>query len=338
MHGIKQWLKNRKTDRYDMLYVILWVVVSLPGLLRKDVTFVGILLFLQGMTLWSAAKMFGRLFTEKRTVWFGVLFYMTCPWRIYLCYDRADLGSVCAWALFPVVVWSITGLYRQGARWQEILLGTLAVAGIWYADFKMGLMTVGVLLFSALWYRKLWGILVTAVGTVCFLPQGMSLLRFVGMGDTQVWNPMLGSIAPNGYAVGQFFTSFAYAEGHPGLGLGLFASLLLLLWLLWTEESVKLPKGGGFFGAAACLLAWMSMSCFPWDYVQRLGMPFVRLVALLESPAFFFGGACGLLCIPAAYAMEGLFMQDKEYVRKWFPAIIAAASLGLVLCGYTVEF
>ena len=74
-----------------------------------------------------------------------------------------------------------------------------------------------------------------------------------------------------------------------------------------------------------------SLKYFPWDYVQRLGMPFLRFVGLLETPGLFWGLCNMLLVIPAAWAV-GEVRKKQGYLWQWvIPILLMAAALATAL-------
>lgn len=280
------------------------------------------------VTLYSLSMMFGRIFSDKTTVLYGVLFSMTCPYRIWLCYDRGDMGKAAAWMLIPLFMWGMAGLYTSRIRWKEIAACSLAFAGIGYADGIMLAVTAGCAVLGVLWYKKPQGLLPVAIGGVLYLPGAAYLAEYLFRGGMDAWNLPLGSIMADGYVFGQFFTAYAYQAGRPGLGLGLFGALAVLMWLCFVDNGQDVMKKYGFYVALSGLLLWMSMSCFPWDLVQRAGGVFLRLVSLMETPGIFFGFASVFLCVPAAYGVECLRRREGRFVRIGIPLILLAASVG----------
>ena len=101
-----------------------------------------------------------RAFSEKKAVvLFGILFYMSCPCHIYICYDKADIGQAIVWALGPTFIGGIAHLRRsRGRSVAAWCLPALAYAGIWYADARWGVIAgVCMTLYLLLWKRWLWG-------------------------------------------------------------------------------------------------------------------------------------------------------------------------------------
>lgn len=298
------------------------------------------MLAVNAVTLFTTKKMFESLFTDRLTAMYGMAFYMLCPYRIWLCYDQIDLGRCVAWMLIPLLVWAAAGLCANGFSWSRMLLGAAVLAGTGYADGVMALILAGLLLFACLWYRRAVMLPVLIVGGILFLPGGMTWLRYLLMGGMEEYNLPLDTISAKGYVVGEFFSSYTFWEGHPGLGLGLLGALLLLMWLLIMDGKRRTTGTCGFFTAASVVLLCMSLSRFPWDFVQRVCGPLLRLVALIGSPNVFFGFACIALSVPAAYGLESLGCPDSPgslgrqrplFVRVGLPICIITAVLGVSL-------
>ena len=79
--------------------------------------------------------------------------------------------------------------------------------------------------------------------------------------------------------------------------------------------------------AVTGLLTLASLKYFPWDYVQRLGMPFLRFVGLLETPGVFWMLANMLFAIPAAWTV-GEARKKQDVLWRWaIPIIFLIAAL-----------
>lgn len=301
---------EKKTVMCRIMYILILVISSLPIVctdeLERRGAFRIFMFVVQVGTLFTVKIMFERMFTEKLAAVFGVLFYMLCPYRRWLCYAEADFGRCVAWMLLPLFIWGMAGLYSHGLQWKEVLVASVAFAGIGYADNVMFLITGGMTLLSLLWYQRAAFSLPLGLGSVLYMPGIVSLFRYLLFGEVAYGDVPLTGIMSKGYTLGEFFSSYVYRPGHPGLGLGLLGANLIMLWLCITKSDLKLPKKFHFWAVSAVLLLWFSLSCFPWDILQRVGMPFLRLIAMIESPNVFFGCACIILCMSAAYAMECL--------------------------------
>lgn len=287
------------------------------------------LLLLNAIALFAAKKMFEELCEDKIAVMFGVLLYMTSPYRVYMCYDKANLGMIAAWSLIPLVIWGLFQFVHSKATWKSMLVTAVAFAAIGYADGILLLILTGILMLGMIWYRKIKVLLPLFCGGILFLPGAVYLLRYLLKGGMEVWGFPLHSIASEGYEVGQIFSSWVYFPGHPGLGLGLLIGLFVLVWLGFVENNPAVMKKYGFFVITMCLLTFMSMKIFPWDMVQRLGMPFLRLVSLLETPGVCFGFAILAACVLSAYGVQCVTKQSKLFVQIGIPLIIAFAAMGV---------
>ncbi len=279
----------------------------------------------------SSKKLFESIFQNKTTVFWGVLLYMTCPYRIYLCYDKAALGMVAAWSVLPFAIGGIMRFLAGATTWREVFLVSLVLALVGYGDGILIMTTVGILLIAIFWYRKWSAFLPVLLGALLFLPGCIYWLCYLIRGGMEAWNLPLESVASKGYALGQFFSSWVFQADCPGLGLGLLLSLFFVLWLMFTEKNLMVQKKCGFFGVIMCLMAFMTMKVFPWDVIQRLGYPFLRLVGLIETPGIFFGFACLAACVPGAYGMECVSKQNGLFVKAGFPLMIAIASAGVAI-------
>lgn len=286
------------------------------------------MLLVNTVTLYGFIKMFGRIFEDKLTAVAGVALAMTCPYRIWLLYDQADLGKAAAGMLFPFFVWGMAGICRTGIRWRELLVSSFALAGIGYADGVELFVAAGCAVLGILWYKRVSGAVPVLAGCCLCLPGLSRLLGYLLHGGMEELGLPLQSIMGKGYVLGQFFTAYAYEEGRPGIGLGLFGALAALMWLCFVENGQNVMRRHGSWAFMSGLLLLMSLSRFPWDYVQRAGGFFLRLVSLIGSPGVFFGYACIFLSVPAAYGMECLRKRERLFVRVGIPLMVLLAAFG----------
>lgn len=287
-------------------------------------------------TMGTTYFMMRAFFENKVTVLYGVLFYMSCPYRIYICFDKADLGQSLVWTLMPLLVGGLVRL-RLG-RGRKVVWGcisTLAYAGIWYADARWGVIIGGCVgVYLMLWERWFASLFLLAVGAVLSMPVIIYLARYLVKGGMQVWNLPLGSIMGKGYTIGFFMTNWTYRPDMPGLGMALAGAFLLMLWLYWSGYGPKMHKTIKGLLTVTGLLTLVSLKYFPWDYVQRLGMPFLRFVGLLEMPGVFWMLANILFTIPATWTI-GELRKKQDVLWRWvIPVIflIIAMATALYLC------
>ena len=287
-----------------------------------------------GLGTMASARWMMKAFSENAAVVLsGVLLYMSCPYHIYICFDRADIGQAVVWALIPAFVGGIVRLHRlRGRSAAAWCISALAYAGIWYADARWGVIAGGCMaLYLLIWKRQIWGIFSMAAGGAVAMPSVIYLVRYVVKGGMQVWELPMGSIMGNGYAIGQFLTTWTYRPDMPGMGMGLMGGMLLLVWLYIRGYHGKMDNSIKGILVMAGGLTIASLKYFPWDYVQRLGMPFLRFVGLLETPGIFWGLCNMLLVIPAAWAV-GEVRKKQGYLWQWvIPILLMAAALATAL-------
>ncbi len=289
------------------------------------------MLLVQLGTLLSAKLMFERLFEEKFSIMFGVLFYLTCPYRIYICYDVANLSAAVVWMLLPVLIWGLLGINRSKKGLVSAISVSIAFAGIGYADNSMAVIMLVLIVFGCICLRKISSLLPTIVGIILCLPGALPYIEYIVSGGLEDFNIPLNTISNKGYAVGRFFTSFAYTEGRPGLGLGLLGALTVLCWLYFTKGKQGMNRKMSFLGILALILLFASTTWFPWDIIQRLGLPFLRMVGMFSTPTIFFGLASSLLCIQGAFAMEKIMEHTRIPIKAGIPIMVLFASLGVAV-------
>ena len=225
------------------------------------------MLVVQMGTFGAAILMFHRVFGRKdaeMSRFCGVLLYMTCPYRIFVSYDLADFSQVAAWMLLPLYLWAVISIVKgEGKRSVNILTAAAALAGTGYASVVYFLAAAGV-----------WRL--------------VSYVFLDGFGDLGI---PLKSIMPEGYRFGQFFGSYVFRDSHPGMGLGMLICVLSGVWLGVVERKRVLGENK-IFMLLSVLFAVISLSCFPWDIVQRLvcASAYQQPVRWMESADMRTGG------------------------------------------------
>ena len=115
------------------------------------------------------------------------------------------------------------------------------------------------------------------------------------------------------------------------MGMGLMGGMLLLAWLYFRGYRGKMDSSVKGVLLMAGGLAAVSLSIFPWDYVQRLGMPFLRIVGLLKTSGIFWGCANMLLVLPAAWAVGEVRKKQGELWQWVIPILLMSAALATAL-------
>lgn len=311
------------------------------------------MLAVQGGTLAASALLFNRIFGESKTklpVFLGVLLYMTCPYRIYICYDLADFSQAVAWMLLPLYVWAVLGAAEREKKWSGIAAAFI-LAGLGYADTVYFLIVAGVTVLAGLAVRKFWAFVPVAAGSALFLPGLYRLGQYLFLDGFREYGIPVGSIMRDGYRLGEFFSSYFFRDGHPGMGLGMFLCLLTGLWMrfvgdspAWVSEaeaaegsSLLTNAGGRGQNRGRCGIAVMlsvlftvlSFYYFPWELFQRMGDWSLKLISLIRTPAVFWGLACFCLCVPAAYWVTQISRKGNKLIAFAVPVIVTAVCIGI---------
>ena len=293
------------------------------------------MLAVQVGTLFFSKIFFERFFCDRSTrlpAFFGMLLYMTCPYRIYVCYDHADLCMAAAWMLLPLYAWALLGLVRRDKRvWIDMVVAAISLAGVGYANVIFFLTLFGVTMLIVLCFRTVLPAVAAAAGAVFFLPGMYRLMKYLFTDAYQGLNLSVQPIMSKGYRIGQFFSTYAFREEHPGMGIGMLACLLVGLWLSFVGGSRRRGKKEHFVIGIALVFLLLSTRYFPWDVAQRMGVWAMKLVALINTPAVFCGLAWGCLCIPAAGSVERISEHENKTMAFAIPVFVLIACLGVCI-------
>lgn len=312
----------------------LWILM--PGLLRR--IFGNIvpvyriwMLFIQVGTAIFAELLFRRVFEKeenKLPVFFGILLYMTCPYRIYICYDLADVAQAVVWMLMPLYLWATWGLLAGKKGIVELVVAAMALAGIGYAEPTFFVIVLGLTFVAGLVARKIWLFAALLGGAVLFAPDLYKLIQYLFLNGYTELNIPIELIMNNGYRFGEFFTAYTWREGHPGMGMGLFICLLTGIWMNFVgSQGSKNAENRGLL-ALAIGLSVLSLRYFPWDIVQRLGYWALKFVSLPETPAIFWGLACGVFCILGAGYIGKVSKKENKLLAVAVPIIVLLFCVG----------
>lgn len=289
------------------------------------------MVLIQVGTAVTAYLFFCRIFAEKEkgiSVLFGLLLYMTNPYRIAVCYDMANMNQAVIWMLMPLYAWALVGILRDSKGIKDIVIAAVALAGIGYADVKLFLFFMGIAVLPAIIKRKAKVVGALASGMLLFLPGLYRLLQYLFMGRFQELGLSQQVIMENGYRFGEFFTGYTWKAEHPGMGMGIFLCLMIGLWLKLVNNQSLAHKESNVFLIMAVVFAAMSLCSFPWDFVQRLGGWALKFVSLLESPGLFFGMAVACLCVPGARCVQSISMHDNKWIATVLPVIVILFCIG----------
>ncbi len=293
-----------------------------------------VMILIQVGTLITSHVMFRRLFRETgQAVFFGVLFYCSSPYRLYVCYGLGDMYQAVVWVLLPLYVWAVAGIVRNHKNGINLAVAAVVLGGIGYGDVPQMLIVMGITVMAAIWFRKPALLAVLALGGVTAIPELLHLGKYLFGESVDILGIPPDSIMSLGYEPGEFFRIFVYREGHPGMG-GILLALAVGLWL-WF---VKGQKGwaNGFCLLAAGVLLLCSLKYFPWELAQRPGIWALKLIALFRTPAVFYGYGQIFMCILAAAAMGEAGRQKEKMIASGVPLTVLALCLGICVYQYGI--
>lgn len=290
------------------------------------------MLLIQIGTFLAAVLCFQRISGQKRMGLFacmGVMLYMTNPYRIYVCYDAANLSQATAWMLLPLYVWAVYGAFSSGESLWDFVIAALALAGMGYADLLFFLSAAGITILAEIIQRKITPCTAVVAGSLLFFPGLLRLGRYLFTEEFAEWEIPLQKIMEKGYHVGQFFTSYVFRDGKPGMGLGMMICLLLALWLKVIYRDAGADKSKRCFVYIGLFFTVISLTCFPWDILQRLGGWAVKLISLIGTPAVFWGMAIAAFCIPAAESLERFLQYENRFAANILIVVVVLFSVGI---------
>lgn len=300
-------MKNDFSLANQNIWLILPTILRLIGL-NITVTYRIYMLFLNIVTLFSIKKMMEEIFDNKIVVFSGVLLFMLSPYRVYILFDKADLGAVAAWAVIPLLLWGIIRLAKGDKRLATILVTAISFASIGYADYRIWVFMLLVTIVSILWYRKFLMIFSIIFGSVLFLPELIFLIRSINQNKDFL---LMEGMTSKGYLIGQFFTTWVYRTDYPGFGIGVLLSIVCLICLSFERKNLKIYKKYGYFVTVTMIFILLSMTSFLGNFVQASN---------------FLGIASFSISVIAAYGMKCILDEEHILIRIGVPLFIMLAT------------
>lgn len=297
------------------------------------------LLVIQIGTLLASMLLFERTFSYAETklpAFIGTLLYMTCPYRIYVCHDPADLSQATALMLLPLYSWAILEIMTGTGKIRHLAVASLALAGVGYANSVFFLAAAGLTLLAGLSLRKLWCLLPPTAAGLLFLPGLRRLAIYLFTDQYRELNLPLGSIMRDGYRLGEYLHFYMFRHDNPGMGPGMLICLLAGIWLGFVGKQQKPRDAHAYktcvaFTAMAIFFTILSSYYFPWDVFQRIGEWSLKLISLMGTPKIFWGMANLCLCFPAAYAMERIRGRVETPIFRIITLLVLFFSIGVCI-------
>lgn len=301
------------------------------------------MLIIQAGTLFCTGLFSGKLFENKAdegsfngTAFFCVLLYMTCPYRIYLCYDSFDMGQAVVWMLIPLYGWMILKIFSDTGTCAKNIINILAagvvLSAIGYVDVISLIIISGITVTVLIYSKNVKIFLPVPAAWIFYVPGTVKIADylFTGKYDDAV-DIQIRSIMNSGYRLTEYFTSYVWREGHPGMGMGILICLLVMLWLWYVRGRKTENKSVKYFAFLALLCAIMAFYRFPWDFVERLGNWSLKLVSMIGTPAVFAGISYAALSVTGADAIHGFEESGEKRAAYVLKVIILTVCLGLCI-------
>ena len=250
----------------------------------------------------------------------GMFLYTLMPYRIYIIFDKKDMGLTVAYTLLPILFFCYQKLLRKNV-WAGVVFFTLIVLMlevIGYFDTTFLILLCCALILCGT-ISKHWSLVTFSVFSVVLsVPLKLDYWRFLLLGHNNEFAVSLSTIAVNGYEIGDYFMSWLYREGRPGLGFGFLISIMLSSYLyLCTERRNDGIQCNGMFVSAIILMIF-SFRWGMWDIVARVHPIIFRFISLMDSPGVLFGIGTAILSFPLAVSWVNYMSDDtyRSYSRK----------------------
>jgi hypothetical protein len=298
------------------------------------------MLIIQTGTLFLAGLFSEKLFENKEnegsfngTAFFCVLLYMTCPYRIYLCYDSLDMGQAVVWMLMPLYGWMILKIFSDTDAFVEnIITAGIVLSVIGYVDVISLIIISWITVTVAIYSKNVKIFLSVPAAWIFCAPETVKIAAYLFTGKYDyVVDIQINSIMNSGYRLTEYFTSYAWRNGHPGMGMGMLICLLVMLWLWYVKGRKTENKAVKYFSFFAFLCAVMAFYRFPWDVIERLGAWSLKLISMIGTPAVFAGISYAALSVTGAYAIHSFEECEGEKAAYALKVIILTVCLGLCI-------
>lgn len=300
------------------------------------------MLFIQIGTCIGAWLFFHRIACGKNPeiiTLMGVALYMLSPFRIYVCYDLADIPQAVVWMLIPFWGYTIIRLY-EGKDQKDIyhkllfmVLNALLFAAFCYIDSAFVLPVLLVSLAAALALRNVWIFLSDCLGAVAAMPALVRMLVYIAGGEIRI-EYSASAMIEEGYYIGDIFSSFSYRTAHPGLGLGMLLCLSIYIWLAYVDGRRETGAKNPGLIAASLIFLILSLNIFPWDMLKGMDNFIGRISLYFYTPQIFMGMFYSCLC---TLMVRGKFESEEENRNNnicfWIAAVILICmAVGSYMC------
>ena len=287
------------------------------------------LLILNILASFFTLQLFYNIYKNFSISTFGVLLYLTCPYRFYICYDNQDIHFALAWTIIPLVLAGIFYEYSMAKKRMvcfNIIITICAFVTLAYSSFVLLIFTSIIYFIAIIYYKKPIGILPLFIGYIISVPTFIKYMKILFTSEIANLDFSICSITPYRYQFRNFLSSWTYSEHHPGFGLALLLAMFLFIWFLITEAP-KIKEHKLLFFLYTMLTFILLSATTLWDVAQRIGTPFLRFISLMETPAFCMGFVSLFASILSTYAIMQSLKRKTSTIIYSLPCTIAASAL-----------
>ena len=315
-------MSEKKLDEksfYTILYCALFIVSLISPFFVSDLNTVKKVLMsvIVSVTFFGAKLFFDEFFKGKGAAFsfFASMLFMFSPYRVFVSFEKADIMISIALAIMPFYAWAL--LKTVKVKEKKIIFALLAgvfIAALSYTHFLIFTVMIAATI-TVIFVFRAWTVFASLfIGIAVSVPAIIHMGRYLLFGGFEEMNYSLQSIMPGAYRFGSFFNSFLNIEENPGFGIGMLICLSIAVWNVLSRKNIDKKVSAFYFPIMGILCMILASRKFPWEYVQRVGAPFLRYVGLWETPAFFAGLAYCFFTVPAGWAMGdiSLIKDEKE--------------------------
>ncbi len=287
------------------------------------------------ITAFIAYYCFRSIFKNK---YIGLIcsgFYTLSIFRIHRFVVLSAVGESCAYTFFPLILYGFfraftedSGQKQYKTVWISIAIGIGGVMQTHFPSFEVTCFLIAAICLLNL--RKVtdlpvfWELLKGFCGAVLagawsLFPVMRNYLAFSN-GRIQSFGLYFAQLALHFWKFGEntAFSGQGMSHSTPcGVGLILVLGVFVFCFL-WFGGALK-GKGDRlfFWGKLSAVLGiafmWMSLSAFPWDWIQDRKMISDRLISSLQSPTVFLGWGTFFLIMTFGFCLW--YCAQNE--RKW---------------------
>ncbi len=245
----------------------------------------------------------------------GAIIYMLTPYHVYIVTGTVDRADIIVWAVFPLLV--AAGKCIKNEKPAIKIASALALGAclgiIGWNDGFLCVLIVFLLIVLSIIEKSIFYALSGILGLVLACKTFITWKHWILDGSFAESGLEPGSIMSKGLSIGGLFSTYFYRNNRPGMGILILLMILFAIYFAFVKRENIFLKKDRLWIWVSILLTLSSLKYFPWDYVERLGTPFLYLVSLIDSPARFLYYACLIMCpLLAVRLVQHLYKDCKN--------------------------